>query len=47
MLYPALEFGVLQIMTEPCLQAIMARFVTEDKQGGLQVIEPPLFCHRP
>lgn len=37
MLYPALAFGALQNITEPCLQAVMATFVGADRQGGLQV----------
>lgn len=37
MLYPALVFGALQNITEPCLQAVMAAFVGADRQGGLQV----------
>ncbi|CAM9256889.1 unnamed protein product [Scytosiphon promiscuus] len=36
MLYPALTFGALQNITEPCLQAVMATFVGADKQGSLQ-----------
>ncbi|CAM9485336.1 unnamed protein product [Hapterophycus canaliculatus] len=38
MLYPALAFGALQNITEPCLQAVMAPFVGADKQGSLQVL---------
>ena len=37
MLFPALAFGALQNITEPCLQAIMATFVAKDRQGSLQV----------
>lgn len=37
MLYPALALGALQNITEPCLQAIMAKFDTIDRQGSLQV----------
>ncbi|CAN0474484.1 unnamed protein product, partial [Ectocarpus sp. 12 AP-2014] len=36
MLYPALVFGALQNITEPCLQAIMATFIGPELQGSLQ-----------
>lgn len=39
MLYPALALGALQNITEPCLQAIMATFVSVNRQGSLQVLQ--------
>ena len=37
MMYLSLACGAIQNITEPCLQSIMATFVTVDCQGSLQV----------
>lgn len=37
MLYPVLLATVLQYITEPCIQGLMATLVGADRQGSLQV----------
>ena len=36
-LYPVLLLTVLQYITEPCIQGLMATLVDADRQGSLQV----------
>lgn len=38
-LYPVLLLTVLQYITEPCIQGLMATLVDADRQGSLQVRE--------
>ncbi|CAM9909516.1 unnamed protein product, partial [Hapterophycus canaliculatus] len=37
MLYPILLATVVQYITEPCIQGVMATLVGADRQGSLQV----------
>lgn len=37
MLYPVVLATVLQYITEPCIQGVMATLVDADRQGSLQV----------
>lgn len=46
-LYPVLLLTVLQYITEPCIQGLMATLVDADRQGSLQVNEQVSVPSRP